>query len=191
MTSSLLTWIIFAPLAAGALCLIARASWIRWIALLTAVAMLAAGCVSRVADHDGERPPLWDQEPEVLVENRNRSDGKGIFNRFLRAGGTVECSGWLFKKQTTHTYARMTRGREGPPIKNRRITTRSVYLDGLFEGAAAHNSRERESSVETYETVSIGFNPGFTCSCVYVTATAPVMTGRTLVVTGKVCPEEE
>jgi hypothetical protein len=161
------------------------------IALLAALITLATGCVSRVADHDGERPPLWDQEPDVLVQNRNRSQGKGIFSRFLRAGGTVECSGWLFKKQTTHTYARLSFRRDGPPIKNSRITTRAVYLDGLFEGVAVHNSTRGESSVETYETVSVGFNPGFECSCVYVTATAPVMTGRTLVVTGKVCPYEE
>jgi hypothetical protein len=161
------------------------------ITLLTLVTGLATGCVSRVPDHDGEHPEIWDLEPDVLVENRSGKDGKGIFNRFLRAGGTVECSGWLFKKQTTHIYARMSRGREGKPLKNRRLTTRSVYLDGLFDGAEMHNTTKGEAFVETYETVSVGFNPGFECSCVYVTATAPVMTGRTLVVTGKVCPEEE
>ncbi len=166
----------------------------RRIVSLSAVAALAAitsGCVSRVADHDGQRPPLWELEPEVLVKNRSGREGKGFFGRFLRAGGTVECSGWLFKKQTTHTYARITRGREGKPVRHPRISTRTVYLDGLLKGVVVANSVERESSVETYETVSVGFNPGFECSCVYVTATTPVPTGRTLMVGGKICPEEE
>ena len=47
------------------------------IGLLTAAA-LAMGCVTRVADHDGDHPELWEFEPEVLVKNRNRTDGKGI-----------------------------------------------------------------------------------------------------------------
>ena len=160
------------------------------IALLTTAAV-AMGCVTRVADHDGDHPELWEFEPEVLVKNRNRSDGKGLFARYLRAGGRVECSGWLFKKQTTHTYARTTYHRGGRAMPSPRISTRVVYLAGLFEGVEASNTARKKSSVETYETVSVGFNPGFKCSCVYVTATAPVVTGRTLLVTGKVCPEEE
>ncbi len=164
---------------------------IALVALLSGVAAFATGCVSRTVDNNGERPPLWDLEPEVLVKNRNLNIGKGMFGRFLRAGGRVECSGWLFKKQTTHTYARITRGLEGPPLTSPRISTRAVYLDGLFKDVSMHNSAQRTAAVETYETVSIGFNPGYKCSCVYVTATAPVPTGRTLVVTGEVCPEQE
>ena len=160
------------------------------IALLTAAAV-AMGCVTRVTDHDGDHPELWEFEPEVLVKNRNRTDGKAIFARFLRAGGRVECSGWLFKKQTTHTYARTTYKRGGRAMPSPRITTRVAYLDGLFEGVEVSNTAKRDSAVETYETIGSGFNPGFKCSCVYVTATAPEVTGRTLLVTGKVCPEEE
>lgn len=168
--------------------LLARVSTAMWI---VAVATLTTGCVTRVIDNDGTHPALWKLEPTVLVKSRMHRDGRSIFGRFLRAGGRVECSGWLFKKQTTHIYARMTSGRSGRNLSNPVLSLQSVYLDGLFKGVMMNNSVKRKARVETYETVSMGFNPGYECSCVYVTATAPVYTGRTLVVTGKVCPDEE
>ena len=163
------------------------------IVLLLAVSLsaLGTGCVTRTRTETIEGPPLWAEEPEVLVKNRNRTDGKGIFGRFLRAGGRVECDGWLFKTQTTHVYARISRGRDGKDMVSPRLSTRAVYLSGVLEGASMHNSVTRAAVVESQETIRVGFNPGFECSCVYVTATAPVPTGRTLVVTGEVCPEEE
>lgn len=161
------------------------------VAAVAVMAVSTTGCVSRVIENDAERPRLWKLEPTVLVKNRNQSDGRSIFGRHLRAGGRIECSGWLFKKQTTHIYARMTRGRNGKALANPVLATRAVYLDGLFKGVAMSNSAKKKPTVETYETISVGFNPGYKCSCVYVTATAPVYTGRTLVVTGKICPDEE
>jgi hypothetical protein len=168
-----------------------RRSLLVLVVLALSFSALATGCVTRTEIETIEGPPLWAEEPEVLVKNRNRSTGKGIFGRFLRAGGRVECSGWLFKTQTTHVYARTSRGRDGKDMISPRIMIRAVYLNGLLKGASMQKSSTRESVVESQETIRIGFNPGFECSCVYVTATAPVQTGRTLVVTGQVCPEEE
>ena len=156
------------------------------------LSVLGTGCVTRAREPVLEgASPLWAEEPLVLVKNRNRSDGKGILGRFLRAGGRVECDGWLFKTQTTHIYARVSRGRDGPDMISQRIMVRGVYMSGVLRGASMHNSVAKQSAVESREIIRVGFNPGFECSCVYVTATAPIPTGRTLVVTGEVCPEEE
>jgi len=154
------------------------------------VATLTTGCVTRAIDNDGKHPAVWKREPTVLVKSRMHKDGRSIFGRFLRAGGSVECSGWLFKKQTTHIYARTTDGPGGREMPSARISTRAVYLDGVFKDVAMSNTATMEASVETYETLNFGFNPGFVCSCVYVTATVPVITGRTLLMVGKVCPDE-